>query len=186
MQRIELCSAQILAGAGRSAHQKHAVRTFGDGHDLFQHLLMQTGLCQWNGFSAIEQSQHHIFQTIIGRDGSNPQLNLRRAEFGKINLAVLRPALFGYIQVRHDFDARHHGVTIIVWQAEVTQHHTVLAEADDAFLSTWIGLDMDVGNALMVCVKDDFVDQARQGVVRLAEFGFFFRQFFCFECLGQF
>ena len=63
-------------------------------------------------------------------DSRHAQLNVQWAEFPELDLAVLRLALLGNIQVAHDLEARHQGIAVGGWHFDVVEQRTVLAHQD--------------------------------------------------------
>ena len=78
-----------FAGAGGAAHVKQAVR-FGDGglNPLFV-VRCQAQLVHGNRFAPGQNPHHHVFHAAGGRDGGDPKLDVQRAVFSELDLAVL-------------------------------------------------------------------------------------------------
>jgi hypothetical protein len=97
--------------------------------------------------------------------GGHAQLQVDRGELAEADLAVLRLAALGDVEVAHDLDAGDERVAVACRDLDVGHQRAVLAEADLGLLLARAGLDVDVGGALTIGVDDDLVDQLDELVV---------------------
>ena len=154
-----------LARAGRSADEEQAI---GFAHHDFQRLEIvrcEAEFFERNRLARGEDTHNDVLDSALGRNGGDPQLDVERTELLELDLAVLRPALLRYIQVAHDLDAGDNGVAVGSRHLDVRRERAVLAEADLGLALARIGLDMNVGSALVVGVDDDLVHKLHQLVV---------------------
>src|SRR5690606_29769060 len=84
-----------------------------------------------------------------------------------LELAILRLALLGDVQLGHDLDARSDVVLHALGQRHRFRHRAILAVAHDDLLLEWF--DMDVGDALVAGVEDHLVDQLDDRRVLVAD-----------------
>ena len=104
----------------------------------------------------------------LRRNGGDAQLDVERAELLELDLAVLRLAPLGDVEVAHDLRCAprsrcgSHAGTEMYGCSEA-----VLAEADLGLALAGIRLDVNVRRALLVGVDDDLVDELDDLVVVL-------------------
>ena len=154
-----------LARAGGAAHKKQTIRLAHRRCQPLQIRVRQRQLVQWQGFTPGQNAHHHIFQTAAGRNGGHPQLDVGRAKFLELDLAVLRLALFGNIQITHDLDARHQRVAIRPRHLHIRHQRAVLAQANFRLGLARVWLDVNVRCPLVIGIQNHLVHQLDQLVV---------------------
>jgi hypothetical protein len=132
--------------------------------------LAQAHRVQRHGARRGQQAQHRVFEPVGGRDRDQPQFQaLTGHEAREIDLAVLRFAALGYVEVAHDLQPRDHRVAVGVRQLHVGFEYAVLAKAHAQLVAPGLRLDVDVGHGLLLRLDDHRVDQAHQRVVGLLD-----------------
>ncbi len=126
------------------------------------------------GFGFVEQAQHRAF-AVRRRQGGDAHVDRTPADAQR-DPAVLRQALFGDVELSHDFQARdQRGVQGLVRLHDFAQR-AVDAKAHRA--AALVGLDVDVARAVLRRLREQRVEHADDGrVVRRLEQVFDRRQF---------
>ena len=104
----------------------------------------------------VEQAQHDAL-AVPGRDRRDAHVD-RAARDAQADAAVLRQALLGDVELRHDLDAADHGVRDRLLRREHFAQHAVDAEAHDE--AVLVRLDVDVGRAFLDRLGQQRVDQS--------------------------
>ena len=157
-----------LARARGPHAQEHAVRALDHLLHLGQVVRRHADVAQGHELGRGQQTQHGVFQSAVRGNRRHPQLKPAAIdEFAHGDLAVLRLAPLGNVEVAHDLDPGQHGAAVGVRQLHVGLEHPIPAEPDQHLLLSRLGLDVDVGDALGLGFQDHGVDQPHQGVVRL-------------------
>ena len=117
----------------------------------------------------VEQAQHDAF-AVAGRDRRDADVD-RAAGDAQRDAAVLRQALLGDVEPRHDLDARDDQRRHRALGLQHLAQHAVDAEADHE--SVLERLDVDVGGVLLDRLRQQRVDQAddRRLVLALEQVG---------------
>ena len=103
----------------------------------------------------VEQTQHHAL-AVTGGDRRHAHVD-RAAGDAQRDAAVLRQALLGDVELRHDLDARDHQRRDGAARLQHFAQHAVDAEAhDQAVLER---LDVNVGGVVLDRLRQDRVDQ---------------------------
>ena len=100
-----------FARTGGTANVKQAVE-FGDC--FFKPLFVVHGQSEFVERYRLARRQNphrHVLNSARREDSGNAQLNVYGAVFFKVDLAILRFALFRNIEVAHDLQACHHGLS---------------------------------------------------------------------------
>ncbi|OIQ81826.1 hypothetical protein GALL_363940 [mine drainage metagenome] len=117
---------------------------------------------------AAEQPQYDVLETVHGRHRDHAQLDVGPPEAGEIDLAVLRLAVLGDVEVGHDLQPRHQRVTVARGQLEQVAQLAVDAQPDLDRQRRLGGLDVDVRRALFDRLRDHPVHQLHQHAVGFA------------------
>jgi hypothetical protein len=112
-----------------------------------------------------------VFVAARGRDGRDAQLHDPHRAL-EADLAVLGLALLGDVQLGHDLEALHDRVAVRGRDLDVLLAVSVHAQAHDGGGLLAVGLDVDVGRALVVGVDDDLVAELHDAAVRLVDLRF--------------
>ncbi len=154
-----------LSRSGRAGDQNDAVRLAneiaqgrerGVGHP-------ETGQVEPSGL-LVEEPQYHALAVRGGQD-RNAHID-RPAREAQRDAPVLRLALLGDIQARHDLDARYDHAVRRLRRLEHVAQHAVPAEAHHR--APLEGLDVDVRSVLAHRLGEECVDQPHDGRVVLA------------------
>ena len=161
-----------LARAGRAGDQHDAVRLV----DQLVHQLLRARIhaeriqLQAAGL-LVQQTQHHAL-AVAGGNRRHAHVD-RAAGDAQRDAAVLRQALLGDVELRHDLDARDDQRRDGAPRLQHFAQHAVDAEAhDQAVLER---LDVNVGRVVLDRLREDRVDQLddRRLVVALQQVGGF-------------
>ena len=95
-----------LARAGRAAHEEQAVGLAIPCLAAAPGCCGEAQLVERDRLAGGEDPHHDVLDAARGRDGGHAQLDVERAELLELDLAVLRLALLGDVQVAHDLQAR--------------------------------------------------------------------------------
>src|SRR6185436_20600474 len=155
-----------LARAGRATDEKEAVRLFDCILALLQVVLGKPQLIERYRFAGGEDTHHDVFDAALRWNRGNAQLDVERAELLELDLAVLRLAPLGYIEVAHDLEARGDRIAIGGRHRDIIRQRAVFAEAHLRLALAGIRLDVNVRRALLVGVDDDLVDELDDFVIR--------------------
>ena len=154
-----------LARTGGAADVKQAIGLF-NGSDHPLHVVRgQAQFIQRNGLTGGQNPHHHVFDTAGRGNGGHTQFDIERAVLLELDLAVLRLAALGNIEVAHDLQARHHGLAEMRRHLDIGLQRAVDAKADAGLELARHGLDVDVGHLLVVGIDDDLVDKLDQFIV---------------------
>src|SRR4030095_9244774 len=115
-----------------------------------------------------EQAHNHVFVLVSGGDRGDAQLDLPVVH-AELELAVLRLAALGDVELGHDLDARDDGPAVGAGNLLVLARAPVDAIANPRVALAAVGLDVDVGRARLVGVEDDLVGEADDRAVVLVE-----------------
>ena len=119
-----------------------------------------------NTVLACRQDPHDdIFHAAGGGNRRDPQFDVQWAVLLELDLAVLRLAALGDVQVAHDLQARDHGLAKVCGHFDVRHQRAIDPEPDAGLEFARHGLDVDVGRFLVVGVDDDLVDELDEFVV---------------------
>ncbi|MNX75596.1 hypothetical protein D3C86_1070770 [compost metagenome] len=162
-QRQTGIEAGRLARAGRACDQDDAVGLAQGGAKRVQRHRVHAEVFQPQvGLILVEDAQHHPLARPR-RQGRDPHVQ-RLAAQGQRDAPVLRHALFGDVQPRHDLDARHQQGRDARVQAEAFAQDAVHPHPHDQ--GALIGLQVDVRSPGPHRLGDDAVDHADdRGVV---------------------
>ena len=119
----------------------------------------------------VEQPQHHAL-AMAGGDGRDAHVD-RASGHAQADTPVLRQALLGDVESRHDFDARDHHRRHRAARLQHFAQHAVDAEAHHQAVLK--GFDVDVRGALAHRLREHRVDQAddRRVIAALEQVGLF-------------
>ena len=146
-----------LARAGRAGDQQDAVRLVDQLIDelLGLRIHAERGQVEPAGL-LVQDTQHHAL-AVAGRDGRDAHVH-RAAGDPQADAAVLRQALLGDVELRHDLDARDHQRRHGALGLQHFAQHAIDAEAhDQAVLER---LDVDVRGVFLDRLREHGVDQA--------------------------
>jgi hypothetical protein len=135
---------------------------------LFQPLSVVRGqaqLFQRNRLAGRQNPHHHVLHAARRRDSSDAQLDVERAEFLELDLAVLGLAFFRDIQVAHDLQPGHQRFAKMRRNFDVGLQAAINAESDASFCFARQRLDVNVRGVLVMGVDDHLVDELHQFVV---------------------
>jgi len=154
-----------LSRPGRPCDQNDAVRLPDEVAQGRERRIghAQAGEVQPSGL-LVEQAQHHAL-AVRGRQDRNAHIH-RAPGKAQRDTPVLRLALLGDIQARHDLDARYDHAVHHLRRLEHVAQHPVPAEAHHR--APLEGLDVDVGSVLAHRLGEQRVDQPHDGRVVLA------------------
>ena len=151
-----------LARAGRPGDEHHAVRLLDELAELDQHLVIEAEDVEAEVLELrvhrllVEDSDDAIF-AVRGRDDRDAEVDGAAGQ-AQLEAAVLRDALLGDVELRHDLDAGDdRGVMALVDRIERLVEHAVDAVLDDDFVVA--GLDVNVRGPALDGVEDDRVDE---------------------------
>src|SRR6266852_757960 len=169
IRRVEEAQYRVerrsLARAGRTAAEEQAV---GFAHRFFELRKVrrrQAELFQRDGLPRRENTHDYVFDAALRWDRRHAQFDVERAEFLEFDFPILRFALLGNVEVAHDLDARHEGVSVRTRDLDVGNQRPVFPQPDLGLAFAGVGLDVDVRRSLVVRIDDDLVDQLDQLVV---------------------
>ncbi len=154
-----------LAGAGGATDKKQAVGFFDGGAQTLQVVGQDTELVERDRFARRQDAHDDVFDAAGRRDGGHAQFDVERAVLFKLDLAVLRFALFRNIKVAHDLQARHHRLPEMRRHFDVGLQAAVNAKPDAGLGLARQRLDVDVRDLLVIGVNDHLVDELDQLVV---------------------
>ncbi|OIQ75245.1 hypothetical protein GALL_430920 [mine drainage metagenome] len=97
--------------------------------------------------------------------GHHAQFDVGAAEPRKVDLAVLRLAMLGDVEIGHDLEPEHDGEGIACRQLDVIGQFPIDAQPDLEGVWGRCSLDMDVGRAKLDGVRDQLVDEQDQRAV---------------------
>jgi hypothetical protein len=116
-----------------------------------------------------EHPHHDVLQAPGRRDGGHAQVHVERPEAPELDLAVLRLAPLGDVELAHHLDARDHRLAESRREVEVRHQRAVLAESDAHVAAGGIRLDVDVRSLLLDRVDDHLVDELHERAVVCGE-----------------
>ena len=121
----------------------------------------------FHGLRAVEQSQHDTLAER-GRDRRDAQIDIA-ARDAQADSAVLRQALLGDIEARHDLDARRDRRLKALGRRQHVVHHAVHAEAHHHFF--FENFDVNIRRAILDRLRQHAVDELddRRRVVGLEQ-----------------
>ena len=154
-----------LTRAGRPADEEKAIGFAHRFFELREVRRRQAELFQGDGLPRGKNTHDYIFDAALRRDRRHAQLDVERSEFLEFDFSVLRLALLGNVEVAHDLDARHHGVSVGTRDLDVGNQRPIFPQPDLGLALAGVGLDVDVRRSLVVRIDDDLVDQLDQLVV---------------------
>ena len=159
-----------LAGAGGADDEDHPVGLVQDGPEFTEITHRHAHGSEGQGIPGRGQDPHHdILHPSLGRDGSHAELDLLAARLLELDLAVLREAPDGDIEVRHDLDAGDDGRTVAVGERLIDGAVAVDPVADLDVLFPDVGFDVDIRGAFGLRFEDDLVDELHDHAVRLGD-----------------
>ena len=91
---------------GRATNIKQTVGLLDGFNDPLPVMRRQPQLVQRDGFTGRQNPHDHVLDATGRRNGGDSQLNIERAILLELDLAVLRLAALGDVEVAHDLDAR--------------------------------------------------------------------------------
>ena len=145
-----------LAAAGWAGDEHDAVRLVDHALEVGEHLRAEAELLQAElGGGDVDDAHDDLLAELAGERAHAQVDGLALDAHG--DLAVLRDAALGDVQVRHDLDAARDGRMHAVRRGHLVEEHAVdaVAHAQVAF----VGLDVDVAGALGGGAADDEVDE---------------------------
>src|SRR3989449_925483 len=157
-----------LARAGRPHAEDEAVGFLGDFFDLAEVTRGHVDLVEGDQLARREQAHDHVFVLVGGRDRGDAQLDLAVGHL-ELELAVLRLAALGDVELGHDLDPRDDGPPVGAGDLLMLGAAAVDAIPDHRVLLGAVGLDVDVGRARLVGVHDDLVGEADDRAVVLVK-----------------
>src|SRR3954452_1556300 len=151
-----------FAGAGGSGDEHHSVRLFDELAELEQHLLVEAEDVE---AQALEVGVHRLLVqdaddrilAVRGGDDGDAEVDGAAGD-AQFETAVLRHALLGDVELRHDLDARNDRAVV----ALVDRLERFVEDAGDAVLDDHFVVarfDVNVRGAALDRVEDDRVDQ---------------------------
>ncbi|EXI67244.1 MAG: hypothetical protein AW08_02079 [Candidatus Accumulibacter adjunctus] len=154
-----------LARSGRPADEEQAVGLGDQVPEPLEVVRRHTQLVDRDRFAGTEDAQDDVLEPAGGGHRRHAQFDVKRSPAPEADLAVLRPALLGDVEVGHDLQARHQRAAVGRRDLDVGRQRAIAAEADDGLFLARPRFDVDVGSALLVRLDDDPVHQADEFVV---------------------
>ncbi len=149
----------------RTAHEKQAIRLADRTLDQLVIARREAHFFQRQRFARGKNTHHHIFHPPLRRDGCHAQLDVQRPEFFEFDLAILRLALFRYIQIAHDLETRYQRVAVSGRHLDVVEQRAILAQPYLRLSLAGLRLDVNIRRTHPIGIHDDLVDQLDQFVI---------------------
>ncbi len=131
-------------------------------------VLAQADALDRHRLRAGEDAEDHVLVVVDGGDGGDAELD--QLVLGvEADLAVLRLAALGDVELGHDLQARDQRAPVLRGDLPVGDAVTVDAEADDRAALAAVGLEVDVGGARGVGIHDDLVGELDDRAVVLLD-----------------
>src|SRR2546428_693286 len=158
-----------LARSRRPHAQDEAVGLLGDLPELGEVPLRHPELVHGDRLARGEDAHDHVFVRVLRRDGGDAELDLPAVRHLEPDLAVLRLAPLGDVELRHDLDARDDRAAEGAGDLLVLGAAAVDAVPDHRILLRAVGLDVDVRGARLVGLHDELVGEPDDGAVVLVD-----------------